>query len=126
MLDAANGGKFLIVSLLQAHVFDALLDYFIKGEKNPHFAQYAFDLQLIKLDKICNVEDSKFVSYLLSVTKRAKTESSEPAQITLKMGLGMEVETISREDIVKRVKIMQYEATITKDIKEFKKGQFFQ
>ena len=69
MLDAATGGKFLIVSLLQAHVLDALLDFFVRGQNNPHFADYKFDLQLNKLDKICNVQDTKFVSFLLCFTK---------------------------------------------------------
>ena len=78
MLDAANQGKFLIVSLLQAHVFDALLDYFVRGKNNPHFENYVCDLQLNKLEKICNVQDSKFVSWLLCYTKRPKTADSAP------------------------------------------------
>ena len=71
VLDAATSGKFVVVSLLQAHVFDALLDYFVRGKNNPGFEGFAFDLQLIKLDKICDVQDSKFVSFMLVFTKRA-------------------------------------------------------
>ena len=66
VLDPTTNGRFLIVSLLQAHVLDALLDFFVRGKNNPHFEQYTFDLELIKLDKICNVQDSKFVSFFLS------------------------------------------------------------
>jgi ubiquinone/menaquinone biosynthesis C-methylase UbiE len=52
VLDAANGGKFLIISLLQELVIDALLNYFLKGENNPHHADYVFDVAVVKLDKI--------------------------------------------------------------------------
>ena len=75
MLDPSTSGKFLIVSLLQAHVFDALLDYFVRGKNNPNFDNYTCDIQLNKLDKICNVQDSKFVAFLLIVTKRVKDDS---------------------------------------------------
>ena len=89
VLDATSNGKFLIVSLLQGHVFTALLDYFVRGKNNPHFANYECDLQLNRLDKITTVKDSKFVSYLLCITKRVKTAGvSAPPQLTLKMTAG--------------------------------------
>ena len=31
VLDSSTNGKFLVVSLLQAHVLDALLDFFVRG-----------------------------------------------------------------------------------------------
>ena len=55
VLDSSTNGKFLVVSLLQAHVLDALLDFFVRGTQNPLFENYCFDLQISKLDKICNV-----------------------------------------------------------------------
>ena len=97
VLDSTTNGKFLIVSLLQGHVFTALLDYFIRGKNNPHFENYVCDLQLNKLDKICNVKDSKFVSYLLCITKRAKSADSAAPKLTLKMGMGQEPESVEEE-----------------------------
>ena len=44
VLDPANNGRFLIVSLLQAHVLDALLDFFVRGENNPLHESHVFDL----------------------------------------------------------------------------------
>lgn len=89
VLDASVNGKFLIVSLLQAHVLDALIDFFMRGKNNPHFETHVFDLQLNKLDKICDVKDSKFVSFLLVLTKRAKTGTAESdkGKISLKLKL---------------------------------------
>jgi len=55
VLDTAHNGRFLIVSLLQAHVLDALLDFFVRGKDNPHFEGFVFDLELRKLDKMCDV-----------------------------------------------------------------------
>ncbi len=44
VLDAATNGKFLIVSLLQGHVLDAILDFFMRGKNNPHAESHVFDL----------------------------------------------------------------------------------
>ena len=41
------------------------------------------------------------------------------------MACGREPETLDEPTLKKRVKIMQYEALIVDDIKEFKRGQFF-
>ena len=76
------------MSLLQAHVLDALLDFFVNGELNPHHEAFTFDFELIKLEKICNVQDTKFVSFLVSVTKRPKDDT--PAKLSLKMQAGSE------------------------------------
>lgn len=100
MLDSATNGKFLIVTLLQAHVMDALLDFFVKGKNNPHFENYVFDFQLNKLDKICKVDDSKFVSFLLCVTKRPREADSSQSKLTLKMSVEQEAEAIEEADLI--------------------------
>ena len=113
----------MIVSLLQAHVLDAILDFFIRGKKNPLFADFAFNIQINKLDKICNVQDSKFESFLLILTKRSKAEEEEKGEnnsgckLSLKAGLTAEVESLDEAELKKRIKIMQYEAMIVTDIK---------
>lgn len=127
VLDSTHNGRFLIVSLLQAHVFDALLDYFIHGKNNPHFASHIFDLQLNKLDKICNVQDSKFVSFLLSFTKRPLQEGcARDPKITLKESLQQDAEPLSEEQLKQKVKLLQYQAMTAADVKEFRRGQVFQ
>jgi ubiquinone/menaquinone biosynthesis C-methylase UbiE len=58
VLDGATNGKFMCISLLQSHVLEALLDFFIRGKSNLYFETHTFDLQLIKLEKICNKQES--------------------------------------------------------------------
>ena len=106
VLDHSAGGQFLIVSLLQAHVLDALCDYFVRGKNNPHFADYVFDMELRKLDKICDVQETKFVSFLLVFTKKPRTEGETASKFSLKMGLGMDAEVMSEDALKKRVKVM--------------------
>ena len=96
----------MIVSLLQAHVLDALCDYFVRGKNNPHFADYVFDMELRKLDKICDVQETKFVSFLLVFTKKPRTEGETASKFSLKMGLGMDAEVMSEDALKKRVKVM--------------------
>ena len=111
---------------MQAHVFDALLDFFVRGKNNPHFENYVCDLQVNKLDKICNVQDSKFVSWLLCITKRPKSADSAPAQLSFKPSPAAAVEQLDEDNLKKRVKFIQYEALVYTDVRQFKKGQFFQ
>jgi len=54
VLDGATNGKFLCISLLQSHVLDGLLDFFMRGKNNLYFETHTFDLQLTKLDKVSN------------------------------------------------------------------------
>ena len=98
----------------------------MRGKNNPHFESHVCDIQLNKLDKICNVQDSKFVSFLLCVTKRAKSEESAPPQLSLKIAVGSNPEPLDESTLKQRVKVMQYEAMMVTDIKEFKQGQVFQ
>ena len=90
VLDASVNGKFLIVSLLQAHVLDALIDFFMRGKNNPYFESHVFDLQLNKLDKICDVKDSKFVSFLLVLTKRPKIGNAESDKGKISLNLKLD------------------------------------
>ena len=125
VLDHSAGGKFLIISLLQAHVLDALLDYFVRGKNNPHFADYVFDLELRKLDKICDVRDSKFVSFLLAFTKKPRSESETTSTLSLKLGTGIDAEVMTEDALKQRVKELQLIAIQTTEVKEFSKGQVF-
>jgi len=125
VLDAQSQGKFLIVSLLQAHVLDALLDFFVRGTGNPYFQDYIFDLELRRLEKICDVKDSKFVSFLLCFSKRPRDQSAPLARLTLKERLDVAAETLAEAELTRRVKVLQYQAMISTDVKEFKMGQVF-
>lgn len=125
VLDSSANGKFLIVSLLQRHVFDALLEFFLRGKNNALFDSHVFDLQLYKLDKICNVQDTKFVSFLLSFSKRPLAGERD-SKIIFKESIAREAETIDEETLKRRVKMMQYEAMVVTDVKEFRPGQVFQ
>lgn len=90
-------------------MLDALLDFFIRGKNNPHFATHIFDLGLIKLDKVCDVEDTKFVSFLACFRKRPRSEG-DSAKITLKKGLKASEEEMTEAELVKYTKIVQYES----------------
>lgn len=117
----------MIVSLLQGHVLDALLDFFLRGKNNNHFNTHVFDIQLYKLDKICNVQDTKFVSFMLSVTKRPLIDgAARDSKTTFKNGVVRDAETLDEATLKLRVKEVQYEAMMMTDVKEFRKGQFFQ
>ena len=59
------------------------------------------------------------------MTKRPKTEDSAPSQLSLKLSTGASAETLDESTLKQRVKVMQYEAMMVTDIKEFKKGQVF-
>ena len=87
VLDASSNGRLMIVTLLQAHVLDALLNFFIRGKNNPYAESHVFDFQINKLDKITNVEESKFVSFLLIVTKRARSGADDKSKLSLKANL---------------------------------------
>ena len=65
------------------------------------------------------------MSFLLCVTKRPKTADSAPSQLSLKLAAGASAETLDESTLKQRVKVMQYEAMMVTDIKEFKKGQVF-
>ena len=56
------------------------------------------------------MQDSKFVSFLLSFRKRARAADSAPAVLSLKLGVGQEAETLTEEALKRRVKVIQYEA----------------
>ena len=107
-------------------MLDALLNFFVRGKGNESFeaADFTHDLQLIKLDKVCNVEDSKYIPFLLAFQKRPKSADT-PQTLSLKTKTGG-VEQVSEEALKHRVKVMQYESVMLKDVKEFRPGQVFQ
>ena len=122
VLSPEHNGRFLVISLLQGHVFDALLDFFLRGKQNPHAAEWAFDLTLIKLDKVCNVEDSKFVAFMLVAKKRPV---GAPPSLALKLGPGEPAESLAEDELKRRVKRLQYETMMNADMRNFKAGQVF-
>ena len=113
VLDASTNGKFLIVSLLQGHVLDALLDFFIRGKNNPYAESHAFDVQINKLDKVCDVNESKFVSFLLVVTKRAKASPEDKSKLLLKANIGQEAAIMEENELKFGLKKLQYTQIIT-------------
>ena len=48
-----------------------------------------------------------------------------PSQLSLKLSAGVDAETLDESTLKQRVKVMQYEAMMVTDIKEFKMGQVF-
>ena len=88
VLDPTVNGRFLIVSLLQAHVLVALLDFFVRGEGNTLHEGYVFDLEVRKLAKMTEVQESKFVPFLLCFTKRTRDgDNTTPSKLSLKKSL---------------------------------------
>ena len=74
---------------------------------------------------MCDVQDSKFVPFLLCFTKRIKTEDGLTSKLSLKRAIGSPEQTLDEAELRKEVKVLQYEAVISLDIREFKKGQVF-
>ena len=104
-----------------------MLDFFLRGKNNSHFSSHVFDIQLYKLDKICNVQDTKFVSFMLSVTKRPLVDgAARDTKITFKDGVVKDSEPMEETQLKRRVKMLQYEAMMVTDVKEFRRGQVFQ
>jgi len=67
------------------------------------------------------------VPFLLCFTKRARQAgSTEVSKLLLKAGIDKATQELDEAEIKKQVKVMQYEAMITLDMREFKSGQVFQ
>ena len=49
-----------------------------------------------------------------------------PQKLTLKTKVGAEIEEVTEQALKHRVKTMQYESVMLKDVKEFRPGQVFQ
>ena len=49
-----------------------------------------------------------------------------PQKLTLKTKVGAEIEEVTEQALKQRVKTMQYESVMLKDVKEFRPGQVFQ
>ena len=99
VLDPDSNGRLLIVSLLQAHVLDALLDFFVRGQGNSFHEGFSFDIEVRKLDKMTEVQESKFVPFLLCFTKRAKGDSTAQSNLSLKKSIDTDAQVLNEADL---------------------------
>ena len=64
---------------------------------------------------------------MLVFTKRSLEAGAERnTKLSLKVALGREWEPLEEAELKHRIKVMQYEALVVEDVKEFRRGQIFQ
>lgn len=104
-------------------MLDALLDFFVRGKGNTHHEGFIFDIEVRRLDKMTEVQESKFVPFLLCFTKRVR--GSDSVKLSVKEGVDTPSIVLDEAELRRVIKVQQYEASILVDIREFKKGQVF-
>ena len=93
----------MCVSLLQDFVLQGLLNFFRIGKDNTLFYDYAFNLEVIKVDKVCTLESTRFQPFMITVTKSADPENS--VDIALKVNNQSE-NVKSSKDLKERIKMI--------------------
>jgi len=124
----AKDGTFMIVSLLQPHVYKILLDYFVKGDDLANL----FTIKVNRIEHIEGYAEKQFIKYFVSV-KKMPIDSSNAKQLEMRTKLqdmvhikdsvNSEVQSLNYEKAIEKIKVDQQIYMIAPTLKSLDKGR---
>ena len=72
-------GVFVIISLLQPHVLNIILDYFVRGDNKTNL----FSIKFQQIENIKGYAEKQFIKYFVSI-KKNPVDVTNPKQVEMR------------------------------------------